>query len=263
MSPTAGFAPVSRRRYSPGRRGRYRSLASLLDAQPRGLAKDPRHRLLWDHFMASDRLKKLRISARCYRLLNEAKVPPRNLTDFYRTYRLPEDPFFPLFLAVKSAWYDERARWREEREKAIMAMMRRLPEHRRRALRILAEYERRHHPTGDNPVWENRLFPKTKKRAAEMLRCSEVEWHETWRLHLIRLSWRYRDIPELIDAEGRPTYSSRLLSTLILRCHRVDRKEIAENFRALSKEFHPDLGGSAELFHRIKTARDMLLSKES
>ena len=239
---------------------RFRTLASLLDAQPKGLTRYPAHRLLWDQFMASDRLKKLRISPRCYRLLNEARIPPENLKDFYRTYRLPEDPFFPLFLAVKAEWLEDREKRQEERQKAIMDIMRGLPEHRRRALRLLAEYERKHHIAGDNPLWDNQLFPKTMKRAREFMRFGEREWYETWRVHLIRLSWKYRNIPPLADAEGNPTYSARVLSALVLRCRRVDRREVSENFRALSKEFHPDKGGDAESFRRIKAARDILLS---
>ena len=104
---------LRRRKRKPGKppipAGRHhRSLAQLLDAQPRGLTRFSEHRLLWDHFLASDRLQKLRISPRCYHLLNQAKVPPGNLKNFYTTYRLPEDPFFPWFLKVKADWFIER-----------------------------------------------------------------------------------------------------------------------------------------------------------
>lgn len=245
-----------------GSRRNYRSLAQLLDSQPKGLTRFPDHRLLWDHFLSSDKLQKLRISPRCYRLLNEAKVPPENLKNFYDTYRLPEDPFFAWFLKVKTEWFAERERWQEERRQAILSTMNRLPEHRRKALRILAEYEKRANRFGDFPLWENRLYPRTKKRAGEFLRFGEAEWHDLWRNHLIQLSWKYRSIPPLEDEAGNPTYTARLLATLVLRCSRVDRKEIGDNFRKLSKEFHPDRGGDAEHFHRIKAARDLLLSRE-
>ena len=260
MSRVSSRAVSYAKRTSFHGRRQFKSLAALLDSQPKGLTRHPSHRLLWDRFAVSDRLQKLRISPRCYRLLNEARIPPENLKDFYRTYRLPEDPFFPLFLAVKADWLEERERWKEERDKAIMLMVRALPEHRRRALRVLAEYERKHHRTGDNPVWDNRLFPTTLKRAREFAAFGENEWYETWRIHLQNLSMRYRSIPPLRDDEDRPTYAARVLSALVLRCRRVDRREVAENFRALSKEFHPDRGGNAECFRRIKEARDILLS---
>jgi hypothetical protein len=260
MAPSATRAAVRRKRPVPHGSRRYTTLAALLDAQPKGLVRNPKHRLLWDQFMASDRLKCLRISRRCYRLLNEASVPPENLKNFYQTYRLPEDPFFPLFLAVKSEWFAERILWQEQREKVIMTMMRRLPDHRRRAMRILAEYERKHHPASDHPIFENQLFPTTKKRAAIYAALDENGWYHVWREHLLRLSWRYRDIPPLFDRDGRPTYSARILSVLVLRCHRIDRKEIIANFRVLSKQFHPDRGGDAISFRRLKEARDLLLS---
>ena len=95
-----------------------------------------------------------------------------------------------------------------------------------------------------------------------MLRFGETEWYGLWRRHLMELSWKYRSVPPLEDDEGSPTYTSRLLATLVLRCSRVDRKEIGDNFRRLSKEFHPDYGGEAEHFHRIKAARDLLLSRD-
>ncbi len=241
-------------------RRKFRTLASLLDSQPKGLTRNPSHRLLWDRFIASEKLQKIRISPRCWRLLNDAKIPPENLTDFYKTYGLPEDPFFPLFLSVKSEWLKEMEHRREERQKAIMDIMRNLPEHRRRALRILAEYERKHHRIGDNPLWENRLYPKTLKQARMYAAYGETEWFRTWREYLNLLSLKYRDIPPLEDSDGRPTYTARILSTLILRCKRVDRREVSENFRTLSKEFHPDRGGDAECFRRLKEARDTLLS---
>ena len=95
----------------------------------------------------------LRISPRCYRLLNEAKVPPENLKNFYATYKLPEDPFFPWFLKVKTEWFAERERWQEERRRAIEATMNSLPDHRRKALRLLAEYEKKANRFGDYPLW--------------------------------------------------------------------------------------------------------------
>ena len=253
---------MNRRKRQSAYRHKFRSLASLLDAQPKGLLRDSRHRLLWDYYMSSDTLQKLRISPLCYHLLNDAEVSSENLADFYVRFKLPPHPFFPLFLAVKSKWLEERQRLRDQRDKEIFERIKTLPEHRRRALRILAEYERLHNPADDNPVWENRLYPKTKKRAEEMLRYNEHQWFETWQNHLVRLSQRYRNIPPLRNQDGQPTFSARILAVLVLRCQKISRKEIAQNFRRLSKEYHPDHGGQSELFRRIKSARDTLVSKD-
>ena len=239
----------------------YRTLASLLDSQPAGLVKDPRHRYLWDLFKSSQVLKRLRISPRCYSILNKASVKAENLHIFYRIYNLPPDPFFPLFLAVKAEWLEQRRMWREKRDAEIFSRMKDLPDHYRRALRILAEYERMHHPKSDNPVWENRLFPKTKSQAEKMIRFTEEQWYRLWREHLLRLSERYRSIPRLVDEEKQPTYSMRILAVLILRCRDINRKEIARNYRRLSKLHHPDYGGNPESFLRLKIARDILLDE--
>lgn len=246
---------------SKGKRGQFRPLARLLDAQPRGLSYDPRHRLLWDHFLASEQLQRLRISPQCYRILNEASIKPEHMADFYKTYRLPYHPFFPLFLAVKNEWFEQRRLRKEKRDAEIFARVKQLPDHRRRSLRLLAEYERMHHPNSDNPIWENRLFPKSKKRAEEFMRYGETDWFNEWCRHIERLAGRYRNIPALFDACGSPTYSFKVLAVLVLRCRDVNRREVTRNFRFLSKEFHPDRGGSTESFRRLKAARDALLNE--
>lgn len=246
------------KRLSASRKHFY-SLARLLDAQPVGLLKDCRHRFLWDHFHASEQLQKLRISPQCYRLLDNAEILPETLQNFYTQYKIPPHPFFPLFLAVKLNWLEKRQLRIEREQRDVLKEMKRLPEHRRRALRILAEYERLHHPQGDNPLWESRLFPQSKKRVREMMQFNEEQWFQTWRRHLIHLSRRYRNIPPLLNKSGKPTFSSRVLAVLVLRCHDINRREITQNFRQLSKKYHPDYGGIAESFQRIKVARDILL----
>lgn len=243
----------------PSRKNRFRTLASLLDAQPKGLVNDPEHRLLWDIFMTSEKLQKLRISPRCYRLLNNARIPPENLKNFYRTYRLPEEPFFALFLAVKSRWLLERAQWKEERNTAILSEMKKLPELQRRALRLLAEYEELHNPADLCPLWENQLFPSTKKRTGELIRLDETGWYDLWRSHLHLLADRYPTIPPFETSEGAATECSRLWASLVLRCRPAKEKEAVRNYRRLSKIHHPDNGGDARAFRALKEARDILL----
>ncbi len=205
--------------------------------------------------MASEKLQKLRISPKCYHILNEARIKPGYLSEFYSTYKLPADPFFPLFLSVKHQWFQERERIKEEKEAAIFERVKQLPEHRRRALRILAEFEQKHHPGNAHPIWDERLFPKTKKRAEEFHHFNEKDWYKVWKEYLNWLSLRYRGINE--------EYTEKLLAALILRCRKIERREITENFRKLSREYHPDTGGDAESFLYIAMARDILLSREN
>jgi len=240
------------------RRRRYNTLASLLDAQPAGLRKDPRHRLLWDHFMASEKLQRLRISRRCYSLLNRARIKPENLESFYKTYRLPKDSFFPLFLAVKSKWLNSRQQWKEERRKFIRDTLDALPEKRKNELNMLAFLERKYQSAGSLPVWNHVFVPVSRKRVKEMAAYTEAEWQKLYSLFLGKLSRKYRRFspeealkteallmlgfdPRKVDREGLP-----------------GRNEIITNFRTLSKVHHPDRGGESALFRRLKAAKEIL-----
>lgn len=235
---------------------RYYTLASLLDAQPKGLVKDPKHRLLWDHFMTSEKLQRLRIGRRCYRLLNNASVSPENLKSFYRSYRLPEDPFFPLFLSVKRNWIDGRKKWQEERRKAISLMMDGLPVERYRNIELMGRLEEKYNPAGKRPLWDKIVFPGTKKRAGELIGFEELQWQNLASHFLNCLSERYRSLSteEALKVEA----------LLIMGFNRIpvgtypERQEVQERFRHLSKIYHPDGGGDSTLFRRLKTARDIL-----
>lgn len=237
-------------------RRRYYTLASLLDAQPRGLVRDPNHRLLWDHFMTSEKLQKLRISRRCYGLLNKASISPENLKSFYRTYRLPEDPFFPLFLSVKRNWNEQRRNWQEERQRVISETIAGLPEKRRQNLEMLAQLEEKHNPYGKRPVWDKCIFPGTKKRARELTRFEEMQWQDLASQYLNNLAERYRSLStgEALKIEAK----------LIMEFNQIpvgvypEVQVVQERFRKLSKRYHPDGGGDSTLFRRLKTARDVL-----
>ncbi len=245
------------RRTVPARKN-FKSLADLIDAQPRGLVKMEGHRLLWDYLMSSEELQRIRISPQCYRNLNLVQTTPEQIQGFYSRYKIAPHPFFPLFLSVKSQWFESRLRWQAEREQAILNRVKALPEHRRHALRLLAAYEKRHHPNQDHPVWDNRLFPRTKKRAEEFHRCTEEDWFAIWEHHLRDLSVRYRAIPPPTFAEEECTWSNKILALMVLRCRKVEKQEIMDHFRRLSLEFHPDRGGNPECFLRLTQARNIL-----
>ena len=243
----------------------YYTLASLLDAQPAGLIKDPRHRLLWDIFMSSEKLQRLRISRRCYTLLNRARVKPENLNSFYRTYKLPKSAFFPLFLAVKSTWISERAQWKDERMKKIEEKMNAFPEERKMELEMLYRLERSLNSTGGKPVGDHLLRPKTIKRSNEISAFTGIEWMDYYSHFLSGLCNYY--------GKFTPEMALKAEAVLILGFDLQDAGEeigkgigiqrLNERFRILSKTHHPDKGGNPIMFRRLKAARDLLIKVQN
>jgi len=207
--------------------------------------------------MAGERLQKLRISRRCYTLLNLARVKPENLPAFYRTYRLPDDAFFPLFLAVKSKWLDDRRKWKEKRRGVIEQNLKKLPEQRIEEMEMLAILEKNQHPGGQSPLWAQYFLPKSIKRTREMSDYSELDWQNLYSLFLGRLAERYRNFS--------PNDALRCEALLLLGfdLHHVrekpEKRDVSKRFRRLSGKYHPDRGGDAAVFRRLKTARDILI----
>ncbi len=238
------------------RQKRYCTLASLLDAQPKGLVRDSRHRLLWDHFMSSEKLQKLRISRRCYSLLDRARIKPENLESFYRTYRLPRDAFFPLFLAVKSKWIDDRLIWKEKRKEKIEQNMERIPHRRKKEIAELKSLEESCSPAGKAPLWKHFLSPSTIKRAGELSVQGELEWLNIYSLFLGSLTDRYQSFS---SRDALRTEALLLLGFELTETGREPgKREVNERFRTLSKSHHPDRGGNSDIFRRLKTAREVL-----
>ncbi|MCK5250467.1 MAG: hypothetical protein KAJ98_10915, partial [Spirochaetaceae bacterium] len=81
-----------------------------------------------------------------------------------------------------------------------------------------------------------------------------------WSLHLSRLTERYGSFPE--------NEALRIEALLMLGFDKLPdekrpgKREVKGRFRILSKEYHPDRGGNADLFRRLKTARDVLLNEK-
>ncbi len=236
------------------------SISYLLSKQPKGLTKDPYYPLMMRHYYSSDKLKRVRFSRRCYSLLQHAKIRPENLRYFYRTYRLPRDPFFPLFFAVKRRYIEERERKKEERSRYIAARMRALPSPVIEFVKLLALVEQNsYHRRGRFPVWERELFPQTKKRVHEYERFDYAQWIHFFRDYLGKLDRKY--------GRKEQIFSEKLLALFVLdiipegvpiRFPKEDT--VKREYRRLSKLHHPDRGGKAEYFVELKRARDLLLS---
>ena len=206
--------------------------------------------------MSSEKLQKLRISRRCYSLLDRARIKPENLASFYRTYRLPRDAFFPLFLAVKSKWIEDRQSWKQKRIKRIAKTMERLPRRRKKELERLKILEKALNPAGTSPQWKLFMSPSTIKRSEELSVQSDIEWLNLYSRFLGSLTDRYHSFtnPEALRVEALLLLGFELTETIEI----PEKREINERFRALSKTHHPDRGGNAEVFRRLKTARDVL-----
>lgn len=245
------------------------TIAYLLSKQPKTLAKQPEYPLLMTHYHASDRLKSLRFSRRCYTLLHHARVAPHNLHHFYRTYHLPADPFFPLFFAAKRAYLAEREHIKEERRRYILERMRSLPPDVLATVRYLGHLERHYNAAGRSPLWQSDLFPSSKKAANQLAARTTSEWAEVVGHHLATLQRRYRRLPSsvaervlachvlgLIPDPGRGSSS---VSRTLPVPPRVSREQVVRRYRTLSLLHHPDHGGDHARFIEIKRARDVLL----
>lgn len=168
---------VGRRRHRRRSRStRTYSLAHLIERQPKTLAKQPAYVAALRHFRANGRLQQARITQRGYTLLNGARISAEHLHHFYRTYRLPADPFFALFLAAKRAYAAEAERLKAARRAYIMARMRSLPPRTLAMVRYLGYLERVYNRSGQSPVWQRELFPGSKRKADTLAAASDTVW---------------------------------------------------------------------------------------
>ena len=213
------------------------------------------------HYRSSPRLKNLRISRRCYSLLQHAVIKPEFLHNFYRSYRLPRDPFFPLFLRVKRDYLDERRQKQEQKLRYIADKMRGLPPDTLAFIKYLAAFEQQYNRADNFPVWTTHLFPSTKKRVNEYSSFTRTEWIALFNAHLQRLEQRYRELNEETN--------KRLLASYVLECLpqsgtsglQPDLQTAARNYRRLSKLYHPDLGGDVDFFLQLQWAKEVLTGR--
>jgi hypothetical protein len=190
-------------------------------------------------------------------LLNQARIEQANLVHFYRTYRLPPDPFFPLFFAIKREYMAERRRIKEERHRYILQRLRSLPEPTLSTIKYLGYLERYYNSSGASPVWQKHLFPSSKKEVRQYGRQTTTDWLRLFRVHLQRLRERYGAPP---DVAGERILACFVLGITPERIPplRPSREEVNRRYRRLSLLHHPDLGGDAAMFMEVKRARDTL-----
>lgn len=234
------------------------TIAQLLSRQPKSLQKNADYMTMMRYYEASARLQRMRISRRCYSLLDRATVEEHNLHHFYRTYRLPPDPFFAFFFAIKRGYLVDRERIKRERTRYIFAALRSLPEPALTTIKYLGYLERHYNSARATPVWQRHLFPHSKKAADAYRRKTPAAWHALFRRHLTLLSERYGGLSDVI--------ADRILACYVLGITpqrvpppRPSAKEIGRSYRRMSMLHHPDRGGDAAMFIAIKRARDLLV----
>jgi hypothetical protein len=239
------------------------SLSYLLSRQPKSLRKNEYYPIMLNYFYSSSKLQTLRFSRRCYSLLLHAKIDPHNLHHFYRTYRLPRDPFFPLYFKIKREYMQEQQRKKEEKTRYIADTMRRLPPPILEFIKYLARLEQRYNYSNRYPMWNKHLFPTTKKRVHEYLHFDFQDWIGFFRHYLDLLAGRYRALT------GKT--KEKLLACFILEClpelrasgrepKWPDEAQVIRQYRRLSLQHHPDQGGNGQVFVELQRARDLLSS---
>ncbi len=230
------------------------SISYLMDKQPKGIRKDPRYGFLLDSLRGSDRLLSLRFNRRCYTLLNRCVVGPEKLESFYRTYRLPRHPFFPLFLSIKRAYLDEKDKARAEREEKILSLLQKLPAREQEYLFAFARWESGRREGRKARTFQREIYPRTLKKARLYLSRNKCDWigcFETFRRDVIG------DTAEYSGDEGQVLIDRYILG-LPPGPEPLNREEIKTRYRTLSLENHPDRGGSGEMFLIVKEAYERL-----
>lgn len=243
------------RRRRPAGRTIY-SIEYLLDKQPKTLKKREEWPLMISYLNSEPRLLKLRFNRRCYSLLHNAVIRPEHLENFYRTYRLPQHPFFPLFFMIKREYLDERDTKKREREEYIHKGLMKLPLYVRDVFTLTVRMEKSINGGDRCPVYRRSFIPRSKKKMDAYNRYSHGDWIRFFEEYLDLLATHYEKLPlskvEYLDA------------SLVLQCrpnpdyNPLDRDVVISNYRKLSKEHHPDRGGDASLFIKIKWAKDIL-----
>lgn len=233
------------------------TLAALIEHQSAWFRRHSAYPQLVSCYKANPRLRTLRIRKLCWQVMNRGRVSEENLHNFVRTYRLPDDPFFTIFFHIKrehQAWQQEKE---EERLSRIATLMRQVPPNVNRFMIFLAHLEQLRDSAC--PLWKTYFFPRTLKRANQLVALDLSEWIEVFSAYLEDLHTRFRGLP--FDD------TNRLLACMILDClpdlnlRRWPLPEtVKDSFRALSKQHHPDAGGSPQYFRVLAKAREVLLN---
>lgn len=206
------------------------------------------------YLSSNPKLLKLRFNRRCYSLLHNAIIKPEHLENFYRTYRLPKNPFFPLFFMIKRDYLSERERKKAERDEYIRSGLSRLPSYVKLLFTLCSRLEKQLTGRDSCPVYRKIFLPSTKKRTDQYGRFSHGDWVDYFDDYLGKLADEYDHLPlKKVEFLG----AAMALQWEPDQKYRKPSKEIVNRlFRDLSKKYHPDKGGDPKLFIKVKWAKD-------
>ncbi len=238
--------------------GRTITLEGLLARQSAALRKRPEFALLEDMLRRSPELRNARLSRIAARLIDEPRLKPGFLMNFYGTYGLRRHLFYPLFLELKWSAAARRKEAASDKRTRIEAIMASYPADVLRLMKWLAAVEGRRRPEG--PIAHEALMPRTLKRARELSSFTRPRWVALFRRTVTAINGAYRTIA-LPRADG-------LIALSILDClpdpktvKAPSAAQVKTKFRELSKSMHPDSGGDAAAFRLLLWARDVALGK--
>ncbi|MDC7221181.1 MAG: hypothetical protein PQJ59_14690 [Spirochaetales bacterium] len=235
------------------------SIPRLLDDQPAKLKKNPAYSRMVESLIGAEKLLSLRFNRRCYSLLHNAVIKPEHLENFYRTYRLPRHPFFPMFLALKRSYLEERERARKEREQAIARYVGEIDEGVRAYWNAFSDWERRFRG-GKNSITHRYFYPSTLKKARAYSAYSYGEWCYYFRDYLELMKKSSTGVRE--DDEGR-FILNRYILNLLPPPAVISLGDVKRHYRKLSLVHHPDRGGEPDLFMLIRRAYGKLTDSEA
>ncbi len=228
----------------------------LLSRQPKAIKKNKYYQMLVTFYNASPFLKKTRINRKCYSLLNNSKISPENLKYFYRTYRLPENPFFPIFLIIKRAYLKNKILQKKKKEEYIKNNFLNLNKITLRFIKYFAKFESTINRYQKFPVWNRTFYPKTKKSADYLSKLDRNEWIKLFNIYIERLKYKYVKINE--------KYANKIIALFILDLpiEKHSTAMIKKQYRKLSLKYHPDHGGNSNDFNLLQKARSILMDEK-
>ncbi len=207
------------------------------------------------YFKASDALQNLRISKKAYSILNNCKVSNDKLNYFYKVFRIPKNPFFPVFLKIKSDYLKDKRDRAYEKLKYIKNIMNNLDEKVINHLKYFIKYEKTININRNTPIWNKYFFPKSKKKADEFYKFNKNNWTKIFFKFIESLNNYYNWIDKI--------YGKKLVALFILELEiaKYNTEKLKSQFRILSKKYHPDAGGDSESFNNLMLAKKIMIDK--
>ena len=232
------------------------SLDYLLKKQPKSIREFSEYLYLVSLFYSSNQLKRIRISKKCFTLLNQAKISIGKLPYFYRYFQLPEHSFFPVFLKIKQEYLLKRDEKKNQKHKFINEKLKNLDKQVKYILRILCEYEKRMNKRNKFPVWNRLIYPKSKKRLLELLQYDTLQWTKLFLAFCDEMNKYYKCKDNITSLKSR-------IAIFFFNVEQEDYtpEKLKLSIRNLAKKYHPDLKGKTSDFYIYQAMKEIIVKK--